>query len=485
MNNIVYLEKRDVYSYPDKTFAYSPSQRYPEYPFNDIADKPNAVYDMVRSCLIGMELDSEHYGQTCWNPLGDVIEKGSTVLLKPNLVRHYNQSAEDGLDCMVTHPSVIRAIADYALIALGDTGKIIIGDAPVQSCDFSKLMETYGYNEITSFYKDRELDIPFLDFRIVSSAVDSSGILVSTKIGKETSCIAVNMGRESAFYTLMPGQAKKLRITNYDPNEMFKHHHDDIHEYLIPKIILNADVVINLPKPKTHRKTGVTIALKNLVGLNGNKDWIPHHTQGSLDQGGDEYFHKSLFKYWRTFLSERIDIANLKGQRKRSRLYRLLQLIVGRLGKPFLMDNFYEGSWYGNDTIWRTICDLNRIILYADKKGNITNKPQRKLFILADMIISGEGEGPLMPVSKQAGIIAAGYQAFAFDQTIATLMGFDTNKIPSINNADYGDHIKVPMVEPLIKSNNLCWDHCNIGELRQKKTLKFKPTSGWIGHIER
>ena len=32
---------------------------------------------------------------------------------------------------------------------------------------------------------------------------------------------------------------------------------------------------------------------------------------------------------------------------------------------------YAEGSWYGNDTISKTIVDLNRIAIYADKTGKI------------------------------------------------------------------------------------------------------------------
>ena len=36
-----------------------------------------------------------------------------------------------------------------------------------------------------------------------------------------------------------------------------------------------------MPKLKTHKKCGVTISLKNLVGLNTNKNLLPHHSLGT------------------------------------------------------------------------------------------------------------------------------------------------------------------------------------------------------------
>jgi hypothetical protein len=60
-------------------------------------------------------------------------------------------------------------------------------------------------------------------------------------------------------------------------------------------------------------------------------------------------------------------------------------------------DHIREGSWYGNDTLWRSILDLNRIVLYVDIYSKIADKPQRKIFTVVDGIISAEGESSLAP----------------------------------------------------------------------------------------
>jgi hypothetical protein len=57
---------------------------------------------------------------------------------------------------------------------------------------------------------------------------------------------------------------------------------------------LEADVIINLPKPKTHKKTGLTGAIKNLVGLVGDKELLPHHRNGGATDGGDCYPGRSF-----------------------------------------------------------------------------------------------------------------------------------------------------------------------------------------------
>lgn len=485
LDNLVYIMSKQTASYPASDYQYSPSSRYPEYQFTDISPEANHVYDMVRKCLYGMQLDTEHYGLHTWNPLGEIIKQGDTVLIKPNMVSHINHREGSGLECIVTHPSIVRAIADYALIALNGTGKLMIGDAPVQQCDFENLVHTYGYGEILTFYEKHGLRVPLLDFRLVKSKHTKYGNKILENNRKASGYVTVNIGEDSAFFGLGEQRYRNLRVTNYDPNEMLKHHCNEVQEYLIPEVVLKADVVINLPKPKTHRKAGVTIALKNMVGIIGHKDWIPHHTRGALKgEGGDEYLNKSLIKHIKTLLIERIDVATIKNHRIRKILNKMVLLAVSLLGKPFQQESFSEGSWYGNDTIWRTICDLNRILLYADKYGIIQKQQQRKTFILADMVISGEGEGPLKASPKEAGIVVAGHQAIGFDQTIATIMGFDFEKIPSIYNAGFGEKVYLQTGIMNIKSNNPNWNEKNITNLRKEKGLQYLPTSGWKGHIE-
>ena len=52
---------------------------------------------------------------------------------------------------------------------------------------------------------------------------------------------------------------------------------------------MKCDLFVNLPKLKTHKKTGITCSLKNFVGINGDKNWLPHHTEGVPANGGDEF----------------------------------------------------------------------------------------------------------------------------------------------------------------------------------------------------
>jgi Domain of unknown function (DUF362) len=94
-----------------------------------------------------------------------------------------------------------------------------------------------------------------------------------------------------------------------------------------------------------------------------------------------------------------------------------------------------NGNWYGNDTIWRMILDLNKILLYANTDGSLrSEQPQaRKAYIsIVDAIISGEGNGPEAPDPRHVGLLVGGVCPVAVDAVCARFMGFDWKKIPSI-----------------------------------------------------
>ncbi|HET8781248.1 MAG TPA: DUF362 domain-containing protein, partial [Pyrinomonadaceae bacterium] len=74
-------------------------------------------------------------------PFGELIPSGARVLIKPNFVLDHNQS-DGGMDPMITHQSVVKAVVNAALQT--DAGEVVVGDAPIQTCDFDALLETTG-----------------------------------------------------------------------------------------------------------------------------------------------------------------------------------------------------------------------------------------------------------------------------------------------------------------------------------------------------
>ena len=137
--------------YPEES-PYHPSTNYPEYAFpGNISGKPNYAYDGIRHLLHILELDREHWETPEWNPLGYLIEPGMTVLIKPNFVLSRHFAGKD-VYSIITHPSILRAIADYCWIALKGSGKIVIADAPQYNCNFDELMDTTHLDLVRDFY---------------------------------------------------------------------------------------------------------------------------------------------------------------------------------------------------------------------------------------------------------------------------------------------------------------------------------------------
>ena len=112
---------------------------------------------------------------------------------------------------------------------------------------------------------------------------------------------------------------------------------------------------------------------------------------------------------------------------------------------------------------------------------------QRTMLIVADMIISGEKEGPILPSPKIVGMVAAGTNAVCFDEAVCTLMGFDPCKIPTIHQArqSRGRFPLVDCKEPVsLISNIKALDGREIASLKKSELLQFEPTRGWKGFIE-
>src|SRR6185295_10457402 len=84
-----------------------------------------------------------------------------------------------------------------------------------------------------------------------------------------------------------------------------------------------------------------------------------------------------------------------------------------------------EGSWSGNDTIWRTALDLNRILVYGRADGTLADSPQRRVLHIVDAVIAGQGDGPLSPSPLPLGLLVAGENPAAVDWVGAILLGYD------------------------------------------------------------
>jgi hypothetical protein len=101
-----------------------------------------------------------------------------------------------------------------------------------------------------------------------------------------------------------------------------------------------------------------------------------------------------------------------------------------------LIDQHTEhGNWKGNDTIWRTILDLNRIAIYSDKQGKMQDSHQRKIIAFIDGIISQQGEGPMAGNPVKTSILFGGFNPVLVDALAVKTMGLDYRLFKSLSKA--------------------------------------------------
>lgn len=150
--------------------------------------------------------------ELCLEPLGGIkafVKPGQKVLLKPNLLR--KASPEEAI---TTHPAVVKSVAELAISA---GGKVIIGDSPGAA-------GTHTRNTLIKLYQGCGLD-RVAEETGAELALDTSQVIASLPKGKII---------------------KRIELVKY---------------------ALDVDVIINLPKFKTHCFTLLTGAVKNLFGL--------------------------------------------------------------------------------------------------------------------------------------------------------------------------------------------------------------------------
>ncbi len=474
---------------------FAPGRDYPELAqlAAAIADSVafNHVYAAVRNALRTLELDAEHYGEQSWNPLRDFVRPGAVIVLKPNFIRHWNSLASDAgsVESVITHGAVLRTMVDYALMAAGPEGRVIIAEAPQQDCDFDRIRTLAGLDELVAYVESLGRRLEIIDLRRESVVFDG-GIIADRKQlpGDPAGYRAVDLGRQS-FFEGSGLDPDRFRGADYDPGPTSEHHRNGRNEYLLSETVLSSDLIVNLPKLKTHKKTGVTLALKNLVGINGDKNWLPHHSLGAISEGGDEFPTERLIDKLRSRATE---IARpLLARGKGVRFFRAMRRVESATrGDAFIR----AGNWHGNRTTWRMCCDLNRCLYYSDSTGLSLDRPQpvRTVLTVIDGIVAGEGDGPLAPSDVPLGVIVAGTDPVAVDLVAVRLMGFNEQLIPKLREPMRDTYARITQVrEPEdveVAETQAEPEHDHPVAIRRLDEITcdrtFTPHPGWFGHIE-
>jgi len=477
------IAKVDEIRYPANAL-YDPEKIHPEYPFKPgFIGSDNGVYEGVRKLLSVMGMDSGNFGTADWNPLKDIVKKGDVVFIKPNMIRQSHIS-KDEWECVITHGSIIRAVIDYVVIALQGEGTVLIGDGPQTDSDFEEICEKLRLPELMRFYNSRIKGISFslVDLREEKWIAENGIIVKKIPLSGPEQSVTIELGEKSEFF----GQHAKKQYYGayYDVQDTNAHHCGGTHTYMLSKNVLRADVIINLPKLKTHKKTGITVALKNMVGVTRHRNWLPHYCIGDPKAGGDERRRMGWLQSLESLLMQRLRlILKFAGKSNAliSKFTRIGEFVFGSR-----KNTVRSGNWYGNDTIWRTVLDINKALFYFDEHGRTQNNKRTKYFTLVDGIISGEGQGPMEPDPVSTGVLIGGYNPVAVDCVCAKLMGFDYKKIPTLSKAF--EIRSYPLIahkysDIEVSSDKTEWNGA-LKDLKKDDMFNFKPHFGWKGHIE-
>jgi uncharacterized protein (DUF362 family) len=439
----------------------------------DHYDSQTAVAATIRQALDALALPDSF------------VQPGDRVVLKPNWIKEHDERfpGPGQWQHVVTHPTVIEAVARWAADKLKGNGSITLSDAPQTDSSFAKIREYCGLDRMLARLR---ADFPGVELDLVDLRPEEwhtiDGVTVSKKRlpGDPSGTAHVRLDAASEFVGYH-GQGR-LYGASFDMAETNAKHNGTHHEYLLCRTPMDADVFINLPKLKTHKKVGVTCALKNLVGINANKNWLPHHTEGTPADAGDQFpaatTKSRLERSWMGTAKRW-----LKGRPTASRLFVPIKK-VGRLIFGDTQKVVRSGNWHGNDTCWRMVLDLNKCLFFFDGRGQPRKKPLRYLAVV-DGIIGGEGNGPMSPDPKPCGVVLAGTNPVAVDCVAASLMGFDWRELRLLKNSFQMRELNFSPFGPeniTVLSDRVAW----AGSLDQvKETFEFHPHFGWVGAIEK
>ncbi|MGO9376416.1 MAG: DUF362 domain-containing protein [Syntrophobacteraceae bacterium] len=415
------------------------------------------------------------------------VNRGQTVILKPNWVLESHQFRREEWEYVITHPAVITAVVRKVLDRLSGGGTIVILDAPTTEACFGRLLSRYPVDEWKALASGSNVALEVIDLRD-QEFVTRNGIVIKrvSLPGDPRGKVLVNLPQESSEFRGHTKSRSGYYGADYDRSETNAAHNGRDNLYSVSKTVIEGDVFINLPKLKTHGKAGITSCLKNLVGINTYKNYLPHHCEGDPSEGGDQFPGQSfraeiegpLMRFLKQHVLTNHVFANMLSPFK-------------AVGAKFFGDTrevVRSGNWYGNDTVWRMILDLNKILFYADSDGNMRSAGfagAKRYIGIVDGIVAGEGKGPLVPDPVGMGYLFCGASPVAIDAVCAEFMGFDARKIPSIAKAFQVAHYPLcdfPMEAVEVETEAGCY---SLTKLPRHLTRVFEPHFGWKGHIEK
>ena len=450
-------------------FPFSPSRKYPEYRGNDIRESGNGVYEAVRHNFFLLGCDTGNYGTAQWNPLGGIIAPGNKVFIKPNLVDHRHRF-DDDVWSVITHPSVIRCVLDFVLIALRYEGHVRVGDNPHVDADFDVIRKICFFNELSEYYRTVfNVTVEFADYRVWQIRDLSSYGYKKKRMrlpGDPEGTCTVDIGNHS----LLHGISNRLfRGTYEDRRETRRSHRNGRHVYTFSRSMYEADVFISVPKLKAHAKVGATLNIKGLIGTIAEKNALVHWRIGFPACGGDEYprplkavdyVKLSLQHALADILPEGVSLFFRDVLKKSSAGRKLMSCFLVAYQK----EKAPRGAAAFNDTTWRTAVDVYRA--FAEQK-------KRRFFSIIDGVTGGDTDGPHFPNPTHPGAIISGEDLLSTDLAAVRLMDYDFRRIR------YLDFLNGR--QDMIGSIRVVSDDWDVRDYfnPEKKYLRFRPPHRW------
>ncbi|MDA8116999.1 MAG: DUF362 domain-containing protein [Actinomycetota bacterium] len=216
---------------------------------------------------------------------------------------------------------------------------------------------------------------------------------------------------------------------------------------------------------------GVTLCLKDAIGIAQGKEFLPHRRPGTPAEGGD-FFADYPSWCWVARLTIKRAVFSLIGGRNVAGIRSLVRRVIPAKPPHEVHTGPLYGDWQGKGTIWRTSLDLNLILFHADKSGLELASSERTYFGIIDGVIAMDHEAPMagLPVGSRG--LIAGLDPVATDTLGTYLMGFDPNQIPTIKG------VCTPSCRFL--GEGPCDSSAFVGNLPLAESrCEFVPTKGW------
>ncbi|MEO7134271.1 MAG: DUF362 domain-containing protein [Vicinamibacterales bacterium] len=411
------------------------------------------------------------------------------IVIKPNWVMHEVDRAYP-IAALVTDARVIVETVRAAVELYPSVEQVTVGDCLEQRANWPLLCDQSG---LTPFIDTLEAEysgrLAFRDLRsIVFRTVDDALVEdLNAPHGDPAGYREVQLRAESHLEPIAE-QSDRFSIHDHDTSLTQSGHRAGDHRYLVCQTVLDADLVINLPKWKAHSKSGLTGALKNLVGINGDKSYLPHFRRGSPSWGGDEYSDEGRWLYWvHDNLHDLVrGTVALDLFRPGWKVVKKVNNAVRRRSPTSSMPaDFYVvgGSWHGNQTVWRMIYDLNLVLQRADRQGLLQPSLQRDTLTIVDGLVAGEGDGPLKARRRETDMLLAGRDPFAIDTALAWMMGFAPDAIPMLSHRR--EYLGPEWGAFDLSELRVSVDGADQRRLDSPINFHFAPAPGWLGHVER